>query len=58
MNSTASAGKSTMQSLYANTDFSQLNWAESLWAAWYLYFNDPVIATGLASFLLHEVSRQ
>lgn len=41
--------------LYAGTDFSKLNWAENLWAQWYLWIGNPVIATGLMSFLLHEV---
>lgn len=41
--------------LYANTDFSKLNWLELQWAAWYLWIDNPIIATGLMSFLLHEV---
>ena len=41
--------------LYANTDFSNLSWLEANWAAWYLWIGNPVIATGLMSFLLHEV---
>ena len=41
--------------LYANTDFSKLSWLEANWAAWYLWIGNPVIATGLMSFLLHEV---
>ena len=57
MNSTAPVANPTAEMLYASTDFSKLNWVENLWAAWYLYFNNPVIATGLASFLLHEVRR-
>ena len=47
--------KYSAQQLYANTDFSSLNWVERQWANWYLLIGDPVIATGLASFLLHEV---
>ncbi|KAJ7493670.1 C4-methyl sterol oxidase [Mycena latifolia] len=27
----------------------------SEWVAWYVYFNNPVIATGLMTFLLHEI---
>lgn len=42
--------------LYANTDPTKLNWLEQRWMAWYLFFGDPVIATGLMSFILHEVS--
>lgn len=47
--------KYSAQQLYAGTDFSSLNWVERQWANWYLMIGDPVIATGLASFLLHEV---
>src|ERR1700742_4385083 len=43
------------QELYAGTDFTSLSWFERQWANWYLLIGDPVIATGLASFLLHEV---
>lgn len=52
-----SSHEPTASELYASagTDFSQLNWMEQFWASWYLYFDNPVIATGLASFLLHEV---
>lgn len=42
--------------LYAGYDFSQLNWAEKLWADWYIWWGNPVIATGIMSFLMHEVS--
>jgi methylsterol monooxygenase len=41
--------------LYTGVDFSQLSWFERQWANWYLWIGNPVIATGLASFLLHEV---
>ena len=42
--------------LYANTDFSKLSWLETQWASWYLWIDNPIIATGLMSFLMHEVS--
>lgn len=42
--------------LYADTDFSQLNWLELQWASWYIWIGNPILATGLASFLMHEVS--
>ncbi|PAV14942.1 C4-methyl sterol oxidase [Pyrrhoderma noxium] len=45
----------TTEFLYANTDFTALNYAERFWAQWYLSFKDPSIATGLMSFLLHEI---
>ena len=60
MNATAplvhTAGK-TAADLYAsaNVDFTTLNWFEQQWAAWYLMIGDPAIATGLMSFILHEV---
>ncbi|KAH8109096.1 C4-methyl sterol oxidase [Phellopilus nigrolimitatus] len=41
--------------LYANTDFTQLNWLELKWAQWYLWFGNPALATGVMSFLLHEI---
>jgi len=43
--------------LYASTgtDFSSLSQVEQWWAQWYLYIGDPVIATGLMSFILHEI---
>ena len=53
-NVTAAAYHST-EFLYANTDFTQLNWLELKWAQWYLWFDNPAIATGLMSFILHEI---
>ena len=59
LNATSSSSsifhKYSAQELYAGTDFSSLNWVERQWVNWYLLIGDPVIATGLASFLLHEV---
>lgn len=45
----------TAQELYAHTDFSKLTWFEQKWAACYLFIGDPIIATGLMSFLVHEL---
>ncbi|KAF8315796.1 putative ERG25-C-4 methyl sterol oxidase [Cantharellus anzutake] len=39
----------------AGTDFSKLSWLESKWAAWYLWIGNPVLATGIMSFLMHEL---
>ncbi|KAF9510473.1 hypothetical protein BS47DRAFT_1331664 [Hydnum rufescens UP504] len=39
----------------AGTEFSSLNWFEHLWVSWYLWLENPVIATGLMSFALHEL---
>ena len=56
MNSTAPVVNPTAAMLYASTDMSKLSWFEAQWVAWYLWINNPILATGLASFLLHEVS--
>ncbi|KAI0288729.1 hypothetical protein BC826DRAFT_1107481 [Russula brevipes] len=47
----------TASQLYAtlNIDFTQLNWFERQWMAWYIWIGNPLIATGIASFILHEV---
>ncbi|ODV66290.1 hypothetical protein HYPBUDRAFT_153213 [Hyphopichia burtonii NRRL Y-1933] len=41
----------------SNTDvfISKLNIIEKLWASWYLYMNNDVLATGLLFFLTHEL---
>ncbi|KAF8493739.1 C-4 methyl sterol oxidase [Russula emetica] len=51
-----SSGDLTASQLYAssNIDFTQLNWFERQWMAWYLWIGNPLIATGIASFILHE----
>ncbi|KAK5701405.1 C-4 sterol methyl oxidase [Elasticomyces elasticus] len=33
----------------------QLNYFERLWAAWYAFMGNDVLATGIMSFLMHEV---
>ncbi|KAJ7640484.1 hypothetical protein DFH06DRAFT_1216142 [Mycena polygramma] len=43
-------------SLYdSSVDYASLSWVEQQWMAWYLYIGNPVLATGLMSFLMHEV---
>ena len=32
-----------------------LNYFERLWAAWYAYMGNDVLATGILSFVMHEV---
>ena len=44
-----------IEGLYANVDMSTLNVLEKAWVAWYEYFDSPVVATGVMSFLMHEV---
>lgn len=41
--------------LYPGVDFAALNWLERLWASYYIWVGNPIIATGLMSFVLHEV---
>ena len=57
MNSTAPFAHPSADVLYAGTDMSKLSFLETQWVAWYTWINNPVLATGLASFLLHEVCR-
>lgn len=33
----------------------QLNFAERMWAAWYAYMQNDVLATGVMSFVMHEM---
>lgn len=41
--------------LYSSIDFASLNIFEQLWARWYMWIGNPVLATGIMSFVLHEV---
>ena len=41
--------------LYKGTDTTQLTSPERLWMDWYLFWGNPVIATGVMSFMLHEI---
>lgn len=42
--------------IYASgLDFSSLSLLEQWWARWYMYIGDPVLATGIMSFAVHEV---
>ncbi|KAF8430772.1 hypothetical protein L210DRAFT_3651572 [Boletus edulis BED1] len=50
----AAAAHGTAQQLYVHLDLSKLGWFEQFWAAWYIWIDNPVIATSLMSFLLHE----
>ncbi|CED83720.1 c-4 methyl sterol oxidase [Phaffia rhodozyma] len=42
-------------SLYPSVNMADLNILEQLWVRWYLYIGNPVLATGIMSFVLHEV---
>jgi len=41
--------------MYPAVDFSSLSWLEQQWVHWYVSIGNPVLATGLMSFTLHEV---
>ena len=56
MSNTTAPPYMSMAMLYADTDFSKLSWLELQYASFYLWIDNPVIATGLLSFLLHEVN--
>nr|ODO02766.1 methylsterol monooxygenase [Cryptococcus depauperatus CBS 7855] len=45
----------TQNTLYPGLDFSSLSWFERWWANYYISVGNPIIATGLMSFLLHEL---
>jgi hypothetical protein len=55
LNVTAAAHHPSVQDVYAHVDFNSLSWIEKQWAGWYIGIGNLVIATGLMSFLLHEV---
>lgn len=44
-------------SFYSAVDPAQLNWLERLWMSWYIKIGDPILATGIMSFVMHEVRR-
>ncbi|KAJ7585361.1 hypothetical protein C8J56DRAFT_1052666 [Mycena floridula] len=54
MNSTIPS-LSSYETLYGLTDYTSLSWLEQNWVAWYVWFNNPIIATGVATFLVHEI---
>ncbi len=41
--------------LYGAVDLSDLSWLERTWASYYIWMGNQVLATGLLSFLVHEV---
>lgn len=40
----------------SGVDFANVSKFEQWWAAWYLFIGTHTIATGLMSFIMHEVS--
>ena len=53
---TVSNATTTQNSLYGGLDLEDLGWLERTWASYYIWMGNPVIATGVMSFLMHEVS--
>lgn len=49
------AGTVPLGGLYKGVDTAALNVFETAWMGWYNYFDNPVIATGIMAFLMHEV---
>jgi hypothetical protein len=43
--------------LYGAVDLSYVSWLERSWASYYIWMGNPVLATGIMSFLIHEVRR-
>lgn len=44
------------RAVYSTIDYSSLNFAEQLWFRWYSSWSNPIIATGVMAFVMHEVS--
>lgn len=55
LNSTMATTLNLAEQHYQGIDFSSLSWLEKQWATWYIWIGNPVTATGLMIFLLHEV---
>lgn len=51
-----STQENDVASLYAGVDLARLNWLEQAWVRWYQYIGNTTVATGIMSFVLHEVS--
>lgn len=54
-NTTTPESAAFQDAAYSGVDFSSLSWPEKQWAAYYIWMANPVLATGLAAFLLHEI---
>lgn len=42
--------------LHPSSPIAQLSGIEKLWSAWYLYFRNDILATGLLFFSVHEIA--
>jgi len=45
----------TQSQLYGDINLDALSYFERLWANYYIYMGNAILATGLMSFVLHEV---
>ncbi|RXK42503.1 methylsterol monooxygenase [Tremella mesenterica] len=52
---TISNATTTQNNLYGGLDLDGLNWLERTWAWYYIAMGNPIIATGLMSFAMHEL---
>lgn len=50
----AATANPVFHQLYAGINFDALSFLEQKWVEWYLLIGNPVIATGLMAFILHE----
>jgi methylsterol monooxygenase len=41
----------SQNSLYGGTDLGDLSWLERTWASYYIWMGNPILATGLLSFV-------
>ena len=46
----------TQNELYGDLNMDHLNWLERQWAAYYIWMGNALLATGVMSFVMHEVS--
>ncbi|KAK4698519.1 methylsterol monooxygenase, partial [Phenoliferia sp. Uapishka_3] len=54
-NATTLFAPAAVKDLYAGVNTTGLNPLELAWMSWYERFDSPVVATGIMSFLLHEI---
>ena len=46
----------TQNELYGDLNMDHLNWLERKWASYYIWMGNALLATGVMSFVMHEVS--
>jgi methylsterol monooxygenase len=46
----------TQNELYGDLNMDHLNWLEKKWAGYYIWMGNALLATGVMSFVMHEVS--